>query len=708
MKKIIISSALLIFLTLSAHSQLVEQWNNVLLPNPNDSKKNVCIKADLSGNTYVIGRHVIFGPSLTENDYVVSYTGNGSTRFSNTKFNTSMTASYIDNQYNTYIGSKPFGEIYDPNKHLWKVDPNGNQIWEKTPYEEAVQIKADSAGNAYVLYGSFWIDRYILKYGLTGNILDSIYLLRNRYGTLFTLENNGYIVASFADTSLTTQYKLRVYKVDLSGSVIWQTLFNPSGTVLNGINKITSLPNGNIYVCASCTFSATGRDYTLIKYNSSGVQQWYANFNSGAAANDDPADMLIDNSENIYIIGNTSTVKYNSSGTFIWRQDHGRTAFVLDKNNNLYTVTTSNGKIRTAKISTDGTLLWTYDYTSTFSYTGDGGNSIAVDTSSNIYATGYVATPEPAGITIKYHELPVYTVSGTIRYQDNQQLVTSGYVKALKFNYSTGIITTLDSAQIQSNGSYILTHVPQDTVDVMAFENDEEELSFVPTYYISTIYWENSVKIYPTGNLTNIDIGVFRINSPAPGPYHVGGSIFCSGETDLGTLKDAIIYAKSGNLFKGYSVSLSGGAYCIDSLSSANYEIICNRMGYYSSIRPIQITNYSMDTIDFTLSNLIVKIEDPANIIPEKFALYQNYPNPFNPATKIKFSVPADGKGQKADVKLIIYNPLGQQISVLVNHQLLPGVYETEWDASGYSSGIYFYKLVSEDYSETRKMVLIK
>lgn len=301
-----------------------------------------------------------------------------------------------------------------------------------------------------------------------------------------------------------------------------------------------------------------------------------------------------------------------------------------------------------------------------------------------------------------------FSVSGTIRYQDNQQLVTSGYVKALKFNRSTGVITTADSTQILSNGTYILPHVPQDTVDVMAFENDEEELSFVPTYYISTIFWANSTKIYPTGNLTDINIDVFRINNPSPGAFHVGGNIYSYGDAESGNLKDAIIYAKSGNVFKGYSISSNNGAYRIDSIASASYELICNRVGYNSSIRPLQVSSFSMDTINFTLSIMPVKIESTGNIIPEQFELFQNYPNPFNPSTKIKFSVPADGKEQKADVKLIIYNPLGQQISVLVNQNLSPGVYESEWDASGYSSGIYFYKLESGDYSETKKMVLIK
>jgi hypothetical protein len=95
--------------------------------------------------------------------------------------------------------------------------------------------------------------------------------------------------------------------------------------------------------------------------------------------------------------------------------------------------------------------------------------------------------------------------------------------------------------------------------------------------------------------------------------------------------------------------------------------------------------------------------------MPKKFILEQNYPNPFNPSTKIKFSIPySPFEGGKGDVKLVVFNILGQQIAALVNQQLSPGTYEVEWPASNFSSGIYFYKLTAGDYYETKKMVLMK
>jgi len=91
------------------------------------------------------------------------------------------------------------------------------------------------------------------------------------------------------------------------------------------------------------------------------------------------------------------------------------------------------------------------------------------------------------------------------------------------------------------------------------------------------------------------------------------------------------------------------------------------------------------------------------------FSLSQNYPNPFNPTTKINFTILPLTKGAGGlDVRLIVYDILGREVAELVNDKLSPGSYEVEWDGSKYASGVYFYKLVSSDFSEVKKMILIK
>ncbi len=84
------------------------------------------------------------------------------------------------------------------------------------------------------------------------------------------------------------------------------------------------------------------------------------------------------------------------------------------------------------------------------------------------------------------------------------------------------------------------------------------------------------------------------------------------------------------------------------------------------------------------------------------FCLF-NYPNPFNPSTTIKFAVP-----KSSNVKIAVYDLTGKELEVLVNEHVQPGTYQTAWNASKYSSGIYFYKLTSDNFTETKKMILIK
>jgi photosystem II stability/assembly factor-like uncharacterized protein len=100
---------------------------------------------------------------------------------------------------------------------------------------------------------------------------------------------------------------------------------------------------------------------------------------------------------------------------------------------------------------------------------------------------------------------------------------------------------------------------------------------------------------------------------------------------------------------------------------------------------------------------ILTNIKDPVNLLPDNYILSQNYPNPFNPVTNIEFSVPS-----ASFVKLVIFDITGREIETLVNAELKAGVYKIDWNAVNYPSGVYFYKVVTEDFIETKKMILVK
>lgn len=101
---------------------------------------------------------------------------------------------------------------------------------------------------------------------------------------------------------------------------------------------------------------------------------------------------------------------------------------------------------------------------------------------------------------------------------------------------------------------------------------------------------------------------------------------------------------------------------------------------------------------------LVTAVDDEKDSnLPAKFALGQNYPNPFNPSTIIEFSLPKAGH-----VKLEVFNILGQIVNTLIDQNMVAGVHRIEYDGSRLPSGIYFYRLIHAEGTQTRKMVLVK
>ncbi|HCY74928.1 MAG TPA: hypothetical protein DHV28_03335 [Ignavibacteriales bacterium] len=116
------------------------------------------------------------------------------------------------------------------------------------------------------------------------------------------------------------------------------------------------------------------------------------------------------------------------------------------------------------------------------------------------------------------------------------------------------------------------------------------------------------------------------------------------------------------------------------------------------------IYNYRIKQIDFNGSITYYNLSETIEIgIPEAFDLAQNYPNPFNPITTIKYSV-----AKLAQVNIVVFNSIGEEIVTLVNEAKQPGSYFVQFNARDVSSGVYFYKLIAGDFISTKKMILIK
>jgi len=136
-----------------------------------------------------------------------------------------------------------------------------------------------------------------------------------------------------------------------------------------------------------------------------------------------------------------------------------------------------------------------------------------------------------------------------------------------------------------------------------------------------------------------------------------------------------------------------------------------------SAYKGIQLRNASISDSDTMLINitsgpriiyelrsqLVTGISDNPSAAPEGYSLLQNYPNPFNPNTTIKFSL-----SKATHIILSIYNSLGKEVAELISKDMSAGFYTTEWNASGFASGVYYYRIVADNFIRTMKLILLK
>jgi uncharacterized protein (TIGR02145 family) len=173
----------------------------------------------------------------------------------------------------------------------------------------------------------------------------------------------------------------------------------------------------------------------------------------------------------------------------------------------------------------------------------------------------------------------------------------------------------------------------------------------------------------------------------------------------------------TGTNTSGFSALLTGGRYSGGDFNNLGFNTIFWSSTVYSALYTnIMFLNYNLDNINFDyysktngFSVRCIK-DNPVGIdyneksgLPKEFLLLQNYPNPFNPSTTIKFSLP-----KESHVTLSIYNSIGQEVAKLISTDMNAGAYTMEWNASGFASGVYYYRIVAGGLVQTKKLILLK
>jgi hypothetical protein len=148
-------------------------------------------------------------------------------------------------------------------------------------------------------------------------------------------------------------------------------------------------------------------------------------------------------------------------------------------------------------------------------------------------------------------------------------------------------------------------------------------------------------------------------------------------------------------------VSTDGGATFPFTIFDKAGDLLATAPGTTNSFVPTTASEWATFKIRF--GDIVTGINPISNEIPESYSLKQNFPNPFNPETNINFELPKNG-----NVTLKVYDVLGNLVTTLYDGYKSAGVYNATFNGAGYASGIYFYKLQIDGFSDVKRMVLVK
>jgi hypothetical protein len=432
---------------------------------------------------------------------------------------------------------------------------------------------------------------------------------------------------------------------------------------------------GNVYITGYFGPSFGPYDIITIKYNPGGVQQWLKIYDSGG--NDECRDIAMDKTGNVYIGGFSDNqsliIKYNLNGDTVWTRKYGETNYrfpginlILDNQNNIYI---SGARIHTTNNS-QAQFTVKYDSNAVFKWINNplvnqmiSSTKLGADNSGNIFVTGQSFSGKI--LTIKYDSngnevwQRIYDGPGS-----------SGDLPFdLKIDGLGNIIVTGASNGI-GTGNY----------------------DFVTVKYnsLGDSLWVNRYNGSSNENDESYSLGIDDSNNV----YITGRSKNASTTWNYVTIK----YGQNGVL--QWNVIYNGPpgngedipfVLRLDKQKNIFVSGISDRGGFL----------YDYTTIKYSQ---LVNIYPISTNIPGNYKLEQNYPNPFNPNTKIRYQI----INNNTYVRLYIYDIMGKEITKLVNEKQNAGFYEVAIDAGELASGIYFYKLITEKFTEAKKMVLIK
>jgi hypothetical protein len=535
-----------------------------------------------------------------------------------------------------------------------------------------------------ILFSALTVNaQWVQRYNSTGNYSD--------YVSDMAVDGQGNVyITGYSNGDFVT------IKYNSSGVLRWMTAYDGPLHVSDQAFSIALDRQNNVYVLG-VSVNLFGKDvYAVIKYSNNGEQLWVREYINSDSSSAYPKALSVDSSGNVYITGTCSiplsgvdfgTVKYNTDGVFQWVRFYGGTANIsdipysiaADKNGNVFVTGSARDSgniysLTTIKYDSLGNQKWVKRYY--FQNNGyKTGIKILADINGNIFVAGYGKEE----LNTKYEFILLkYDTSGNEkwvrRYRCQSGSNGNAYLQDMVIDNSNNIyICGISDSSDQAGWGYT----------TLKYSNEGDWLWI--KRYKKAFNSNDEVKSIAVDKYSNVFV-TGRVDNNTPWYQYCTVSY-----SSVGEYKWAMTY--NNNL----PFNSNHEAVKVKTDSSGNVYVTGNSEG--------NGTGLDIATIKYLNPTGIINL---TNDIPDEYRLEQNYPNPFNSTSNLKFKIARHGGSSTSDVRLIVYDIMGREVQTLVNKRLQPGTYETTFDGSMLNSGVYFYKLITEDYINTKRMILIK
>lgn len=680
--------------------------------------------------------------------------------YNNGSADNSMHGVVSDAQGNVYYACRKPSSIGWPAAYLMKYNSNGVFQYAKTfepPHNRGIhprEILTDNSNNIYIAgYADSTVKQagFLTKFSPNGDTIWSRHLgMSDTNVSVMWLtaaaDNSGNVYVS-GMRNLFSPYRAFLYtaKYNSLGELLWINSHPLSGNgILAFFSKSYSVVDGagNLIVSHSYSVNSMPGDQNsniiTVKYSPSGSELWFNTYNTQGDKSDVVQGIDFDSQDNIYLAGicevaisqlvsvsefacikidgasGSTSWAYKTRGTYdSYYYGYGANGVAVNKTTNevylagmIYNLFPEGKQGIVIKLS-PGTGLETWKRS--MPHIGDEAlYNIKLGTDANLYVNGtidylgirsvYSAKYSPAGDPVWSAKYVPGGLVGTcfLALGPNNSMYGGGFIDG----------TTVDDIYISK---YIqVTPVTQPVtrsvnLPVMDFQTtyDTINVSGIPSSAVITaIEFRIDTLLHPISYDVRAALtspqGITDTLMRNPGRFNPnpGADIINCEVTDTASkLLDSIPSPLTGywkphsplSVFQGYNPNGKWILSIFDSFTGSE-----GTLKKYT----LKISYYDPEAVG---------IQSISNEIPESHMLSQNYPNPFNPVTNIKFQIP-----QAGNVTLKVYNSAGKEVATLVNEYKTAGAYIVDFNAGSLSSGVYFYRLQTDGFTETKKMVLVK